>query len=84
VAPSQKGKPRGEFGRIERAIAEEIEVYGLPVAEMECDGGTTIKHELLRHSAQFVPQPALGRRQYGEVGLEGAGHSPGFRKPLIP
>jgi hypothetical protein len=34
VAPVRNGISAAEPGRIETAIAEEIEVYGLPVPEM--------------------------------------------------
>jgi hypothetical protein len=68
-----------ESAGIKGPIAEEIEIHGLPVAEMQGEGGSTIEHEFAGHSPKLVPKPALRRRQNAELGLEVGNH----RKRLL-
>ncbi len=46
---------RCQMGGVKRAVAEEVEVHGLPVAEMQGDGGSAVEHELRWHGGEFVP-----------------------------
>ena len=63
-----------ESAGIKGPIAEEIEIHGLPVAEMQGEGGSTIEHEFAGHSPKFVPQAALRGWQNAELGLKVGNH----------
>src|ERR1035437_6757448 len=64
----QKRNFGGERGQIEKAIAEELEVYRLPVPEIQGKRGSPIEYELTRYGLKLVPQSALRGRKDAEVG----------------
>ena len=51
----QERKRGVELDGIKGPIAEEIEIHGLPVAQMQGEGGSTIEHEFAGHRPKLVP-----------------------------
>ena len=56
--------------RVDRLIAEEIEVLGFAAAYSQGQGGSAVEHERLGQFAQFWPQAPLCGREDVELRLQ--------------
>jgi hypothetical protein len=70
-----QGDRGSEIDRIERLVAEKVEVHGTAVAEMQRNRGAAIEHELRGDGVEFVPQPPLPLGEDIEARCEIGGHA---------